>query len=247
MRISTVSVILLALLMAGCAQPRNDTSAENVHYILGVSYLQEGDSARALREFHQAHQVQPRNPNVLIGLGRSYHLRGAHEQAEHYYRLALRERPDDSMIENNLGDLYLSQGRLEEAIYYFEKAASNLMFTDSAVSLTGLGYAHFLNGDYPEALRAYRRALAQNPRSDQTYMRLGETYYAMDNPERAVGALRQALRINASNIQAHYKLGMTQMKLGNDDAALQSFSTLIKLAPLSELAEQAEGHIETLR
>ncbi len=247
MRFCTVSLLLLTLLIAGCAQPRQDTQAENVHYILGVSYLQEGDSARALQEFHRAHQAQPRNPNVLIGLGRSYHLRGAHEQAERYYRLALRERPDDSMIENNLGDLYLSQGRLEEAIYYFEKAASNLMFTDSAVSLTGLGYAHFLSGDYPEALRAYRRALAQNPRYDQAYLRLGETYFAMDNLDRARGAFRQALRLNGNNIQAHYKLGMTQMKLGNVDAALQSFETLIKLAPMSDLAGEAEDYIEMLR
>ncbi len=246
MRISSALILVLCGLLIGCAEPKKETPQQNIHYILGVSYLRENNPSRALQEFDKAHKAEPRNPDILIGLGRAYQLRGAYDQAEKYYLQALKEDPEDPLIENNLGDLYLSMERPDDAIHYFSKASSNLRFGNAEVSLTGLGYAHFLKQDYPAAIRAYRQALAQNPRYDEAQLRLGETYYAMGRTDRALGAFRQALKLNGSNVQTHFQLGLAHMELGNFAKARQSFRNVIKLAPLSELGEQAEQYLESL-
>ncbi len=248
MRFSSAVILILCGFLVGCAEPQKSSSQqEDVHYILGVSYLQEGDASRAMQEFHMAHKSDVHNADVLVGLGRAYQLKGAFTEAEGYYLQALQLRPNNSLIENNLGDLYLNMQRPDDAIHYFGKAASNMMFTCSEVSLTGLGYAHFQKREYLEAVNAYRKALAQNPRYDEAHLRLGETYYALGKTDRALGEFQQALKLNGNNIRTHFQLGLVHMKVGNPGEAVQYFRNVVKLAPSSELGEQAEHYLELLQ
>lgn len=247
MRFSSAVVFILCSLLIGCAEPQKETPQEDVHYILGVSYLQEGNASRALQEFHQSYEADAHNPDVLVGLGRAYQLKGAFSEAEGYYLQALKERPDDSLIENNLGSLYLDLQRPDDAIYYFSKAASNLMFASSEVPLTGLGYAHFQKREYLEAVNAYRKALAQNPSYAQAHLRLGETYYAMGKTDRALGEFHQSLTLNANNPFTHFQLGLAYMKLNNQTEAVQYFRNVVRLSPSSDLGEQADHYLELLK
>ena len=248
MRFSPIVLLVLFGLLFGCAAPEEKKAPEqDVHYILGVSYLQEGNASRALQEFHKAHEADSGNADVLIGLGRAYQLKGAYSEAEKYYLQALDSRPDDPLIENNLGALYLDLQRPDDAIHYFGKAADNLMFANAEVSLTGLGYAHFQKREYLEAISAYRKALAQNPRYDEAHLRLGETYYAMGKTDRALGEFHQALKLNGNNIRTHFQLGLAYMKMDNPTEATQYFRNVVRLAPSTELAEQAEHYLELLQ
>ncbi len=248
MRVSSAVILVLCGVLFGCAEPqKKKTSEQDVHYILGVSYLQEGNPSRALQEFHLAHKANAGDVDTLVGLGRAYQLKAAFAQAEAYYLQALQLRPDDSLIENNLGSLYLDLQRPDEAIRYFGKAAANLMFASSEVSYTGLGYAHFQKREYLEAINAYRKALAQNPRYDEAHLRLGETYYAMGKSDRALGEFHQALKLNGNNVRTHLQLGLAYMKADNPDEAVQYFRNVVRLAPSSELGEQAEHYLELLQ
>ena len=248
MRVSLAVILILCGLLSGCAAPQKEkTPAQDVHYILGVSYLQEGNASRALQEFHLAHKADAKDVDTLVGLGRAYQLKGAFAEAEKYYLQALQLRPDDSLIENNLGALYLDLQRPDDAIRYFSKAAANLMFVNAEVSLTGLGYAHFQKREYLEAIDAYRKALAQNPRYDEAHLRLGETYYAMGKTDRALGEFHQALKLNGNNILTHMQLGLAYMKVENPTEAMQYFRNVVRLAPSSELGEQAEHYLELLQ
>lgn len=247
MRFSSAIVFILCSLLAGCAEPQKETPQQDVHYILGVSYLQEGDASRALQEFHQSYEANAHDADVLTGLGRAYQLKGAFPEAEGFYLQALKERPDDSLIENNLGALYLDLQRPDDAIHYFGKAASNMLFSSSEVSLTGLGYAHFQKREYLESINAYRKALAQNPRYAQAHLRLGETYYAMGKTDRALGEFLQSLKSNGNNPYTHFQLGLAYMKLNNPTEAVQYFSNVVRLAPSSELGEQADHYLELLQ
>lgn len=248
MRFSSAVILILCGFLVGCAEPQKSSSQqEDVHYILGVSYLQEGDASRAMQEFYMAHEADVHNADILVGLGRAYQLKGAFAEAEGYYLQALKERPEDSLIENNLGSLYLDLQRWDDAIYYFGKAASNMMFSSSETSLTGLGYAHFQKREYLEAINAYRKALVQNPRYDAAHLRLGETYYAMGKTDRALGEFQQALKLNGNNIRTNFQLGLAHMKADNPTEAVQYFRNVVKLAPFSELGEQAEHYLELLQ
>jgi tetratricopeptide (TPR) repeat protein len=243
-----VSVLLFCccLLMA-CSQPAKKAEDQNVHYILGVSYLREYNSSLALQEFQKALAIDSRNPDVYVGLGRAYHLKKAYAEAEKHYLQALRLRPDDPLTENNLGALYLDMERLDDAAHYFSQAAANLTFTNAEVSYTGLGYAHFLKGEYLEAISAYKKALSQNTRYGQAHQRLGEAYYALGKTDRAIGEFRQALDLNSNDVLAHFQLGLAYIKLGETAKATACLQKVLRLAPDSELAGQAESYLEVLK
>jgi Tfp pilus assembly protein PilF len=246
---SLVSILLLCCcLLTACAQPAKKAEDPNVHYILGVSYLRENNATLALQEFQKALAVDSRNPDVLVGLGRAYHLKKAYAEAEKQHLQALSLRPGDPLTENNLGALYLDMERLDDAIRYFGQAAANLTFPKSEVSFTGLGYAHFLKGEYLEAVSAYNNALAQNSSYSQAHQRLGEVYYAMGKTDRAIGEFRKALDLNGNDVLAHFQLGLAYMKLGGESArAAASLQKVLRLAPNSELAGQAQNYLEVLK
>ncbi len=243
-----VSVLLFCCcLLTACTPPAQKAEDPNVHYILGVSYLRENNPTLALQEFQKAFAMDSCNPDVRVGLGRAYHLKGAYAEAEKQYLQALKLRPDDPLTENNLGALYLDMERLDDAARYFGQAAGNLTFPNAEVSYTGLGYAHFLKGEYLEAISAYKKALAQNIRYSQAHQRLGETYYAMGKTDRAIGEFRQALDLNSNDVLAHFQLGLAYMKLGETARATASLQNVLRLAPGSDLAGQAESYLEVLK
>jgi Tfp pilus assembly protein PilF len=248
MRIKLLAVVMLSgcLLLTACTPPAKQDEGQNVHYILGVSYLRENNPTKALQEFRKALAAGSRDPDIHVGLGRAYQLKGAYEEAEKEYLLALKLRPDHPLTENNLGDLYLAMGRLDDAKRFFGKAAANLAFANAEVSYAGLGYAHFLEGEYLESIGAYKKALAHNGRYAQAHLKLGETYYAMDKTDRAIGEFRQALELNGNYVQAHFQLGLAYMKLGDSAKAAASLRKVLRLAPDSDLAGQAESHLEVL-
>jgi tetratricopeptide (TPR) repeat protein len=243
-----VSVLLFCCcLLTACTPPAKKAEDQNVHYILGVSYLRENNATLALQEFQKAQAIDSRNPDVHVGLGRAYHLKKAYAEAEKHYLQALKIRPDDPLTENNLGALYLDMERLDDAARHFGKAAGNLTFPSAEVSYTGLGYAHHLKGEYLEAIDAYKKALAQNIRYAQAHQRLGETYYAMGKTDRAIGEFRQALDLNGNDVLAHFHLGLAYVKLGETAKAAASLQKVLRLAPDSELAGQAESYLEALK
>jgi Flp pilus assembly protein TadD len=247
-RLFPVLILLFCCLPAACAPAKKaKPEGPGVHYILGISYLREGNPTKALQEFQKAQAATPREPDVYVGLGQTYHQKGAFEESEKSYLQALKLRPDDPLTENNLGALYLDMKRLDDAIRYFGKASSSMTFTNAEVAFTGLGYAHFLKGEYLEAITAYEKALAHNRNYARAHMRLGEVYYAMGKTDRAIGEYLQALKMAGNYPLAHFQLGLAYMKQGVVEKARQSFQTVLHLAPDSELATQAENYLEVLK
>ncbi|NIQ95108.1 MAG: tetratricopeptide repeat protein, partial [Desulfuromonadales bacterium] len=72
--------------------------------------------------------------------------------------------------------------RWDDAIDYFEKAATDLLFAQPEVAWTGYGYAWFMKGEHMRAIDAYIKALEQNPRYAQAYVRRGEVFDSLGKP-----------------------------------------------------------------
>jgi tetratricopeptide (TPR) repeat protein len=237
------------LLAFGCTPVQNQkkTQTPDSHYTWGVSCLREGKPTLALAQFLEAEKNKPRDPDIQAALGQTYQLKGAYAEAERHYLRALELRPGEPRYQNNLGALYLDMRRLDDAQAYLEKAAGNLLFTDTEVSLTGIGNVHFLKGDHLAAVKSYREALAKNPRYVEAYLRLGETLSAMGQPERALTEYRKALALAPEYARLHFYLGLTYMKLGETARARESFDKVRQQQPESELGLRAADYLELLR
>jgi tetratricopeptide (TPR) repeat protein len=78
-------------------------------------------------------------------------------------------------------------------------------------------------------------------------MRLGEAYYALEKWELAIQSCLKAIELAPNYTEAHYKLGLAYMKNGQKEEALQAFTEVVRLAPVSESAKLAKGYIELLK
>lgn len=240
-------VALILIFLSGCAPNGKAMNRAEVHFMLGVSYLQADEPSQALNEFLQAEEIEPDDAPLQAGLGQAYFAKKSYTEAEKHYLQALKLDKDNPKYENNLAALYMETKRWDDAIRYFHKAASNLLFSQPEVAWTGYGYAYFMKGDYLAAISAYKKALDQNWRYPQAYVRRGEAFDALGKPGKAIADYEQALKLYPNYSLAHYNLAITGMKLRKVDMAINHFSKVVDLAPDSNLANQAKSYLLVLK
>lgn len=68
-------LLLVSLALLACGGPRKSSNVGQVHYILGLSYLQEQNLTLALKEFLLAEEVDPDNADIQASLGQAYQLK----------------------------------------------------------------------------------------------------------------------------------------------------------------------------
>jgi len=214
--------------------------------MLGVSYLKSNDSTQALKEFLKAEEFEDDDAQLQAALGQTYFLKKAYADSEKHYLKALKLDEDNPKFENNLAALYLQWERWDDAMFYFHKAATNLLFPQAEVAWTGYGYALFRKGEHVKAIDAYMKAIDQNWRYPQAYVRRGEVFYALDKPGKAISDYRQALKLVPDYALAHFNFALSSMKLQDNQSAIEHFNKVVTLRPESDLARQAKSYLLVL-
>jgi tetratricopeptide (TPR) repeat protein len=105
-----------------------------------------------------------------------------------------------------------------------------------AVANYGLALLCGLQGRLPEAVEAYREAIAIRPDFTDAYINLGTTCLALGHPEDAIALYRQAIAIDPENAMAHCNLGKALQDLGRIDEAVESYQHAITCEPNAAVA-----------
>ena len=148
-------------LMIGCAwNPWSSSPA-----------LPSAGEGRALKVTpHARIQDGADSADAFHALGRHLQREGRLDDAERAYRRALDFDPGHQKTRNALAVLHASRGDLAQAIKML--AALVAESPDQPHLLANLGYAHYLNGDYPAAKERLKQALAIDPDSEATRHKL---------------------------------------------------------------------------
>jgi tetratricopeptide (TPR) repeat protein len=208
------------------------------------------DSVRAaqrvqLDSAHATLVARPDDPDAWIWLGRRLAYLGYYQAALAAYTTALARHPGDARLLRHRGHRHLTVRDLDGAIEDFTRAAALVEGMPDEVEPDGqpnargiptstlqfniwyhLGLAHYLRGDFEQALRAYRGCLAVSANPDA----LVATSYWLYLTERRLGrdsAAAAVLDPITANLQvieneAYYRLLLLFRGSGSADEMLAS-------------------------
>jgi len=248
-RLFLTALTCLTVILVACVpykEAKSDSETSDYHYKMGVSALDEQNPTAALIEFLLAEEADDRDPKIQSSLAYAYWLKQAHDLAEKHYKNAIKLSDNDPEYYQNLAALYLSIGRYDDSIIAFQIAAENLLFDRSEQAWTGIGLANFQKPDYPAAERAYRKAMAINPRYYLAPFHLGKLYYSQDRPVEALDMFSLAVDLAPEFPDGHYWQGLVYMKMKATVKAKQSFMEVVRLAPQSEVARLANNYLKII-
>lgn len=246
-------LLLLIFLLSGllsCApvQQQNEQSNRkaDVHYKLAMAHLQANNPTAALQELLAAVQKEPQNSAIQVALAQAYHQKNALQLAERHYLKALEIEPDEPRYQNNLGALYLDMKQWDKAIRYFDRAASNLLFMNSHVAMTGKAYAYYQKGDYQNALRNFAEVISLNPRYVPAYLHQSRVYRSLGEVGKERKSLENAIAVAPQFMQARYRLAELLQQQRAYGRAQEQLLTIIEFAPQSEWGRQAQELLQDL-
>ena len=201
-----LAILSLLFLMQGCAASQANKDKSMIHYQLGVSYLNEGDSTSALRELLEAEKYSKDDPRLFNALGLSYRQKGEIDLSMQQFKKALLLDPKFSEARNNLGTIYLEKKMWENAIEEFTKACADLLYSTPEYSYTNMGWAYFKKGAPIKAIDSYKKAIEKNSRYPKAYHDLGLVYFSLDKTDSAINEYKTAIRLFPNYIYSHYHL-----------------------------------------
>jgi Tfp pilus assembly protein PilF len=192
------------------AVTKNDGTASNS---LGVWLGSNGDNARALECFNEAHRINPDNVTVLYNLGNSLAKSGQKDGAIECYRRALQIAPPTADLLSNLGSALASEKRYAEAGTNFEMALE--IKPDSVGAHNNLATILFKEHRFAESALHFQEALRFFPDSynnldmavkAQIYCNLGDALAEQGKTAEAVQSYQQALQRQPDNPKFKAKL-----------------------------------------
>ncbi len=127
------------------------------HHRLGVVLLRLGQPVEGLQELTHASQLDPTNLNILNDVGYGYLRSGDTQKAIETLTKAREIDPQNNRASNNLALALGYQGELRESFKIFQQTMSE------SEALANLGYLATQSGKTDLAIKAYSRALSQDP------------------------------------------------------------------------------------
>ena len=100
-----------------------------------------------------------------------------------------------------------------------------------AYSFLRAGMANERTGDYPGAIRAYRRGLESEPENPELLNSLGFSLFQMGRSEEAIEALEEALEADPTHWKAHNNLALASVDLGELELAEAHYRESLALQP----------------
>jgi tetratricopeptide (TPR) repeat protein len=186
---------------------------------------------RAERRRQEAARGQAHRPTVdgWLNQGRLHQREGRLVEAEAAYRQALALAPHHAETLHLLGLVTYRLQRLHESLDYLRAAVER----DACSPVYRFNFAVVLQkaGRSMDALAAYEKAVALNPRYPEAHGNLGNVLRETGNLTGAVSAYEQALKLNPSQADIHNNLGVAKKELGQPQEAITCYRNALALKP----------------
>lgn len=195
---------------------------------LGNLYQIAGQPEKSAPFYQEAIRANTKNTNAYVGLGWLYARVGNRGKAEETFREVGKLLPEDPDALMALGNYYMNQLELPDAIRELERVAA---LSKAATILTRLAGAYYLAGQYDNAEKAVRRAIAADNQNVDARLLLGMLYLRTGRNNESVAEFTKVLHFRSDFAAAHFFLGVSLYNAHNEDIAVQEMETALHIDP----------------
>jgi len=194
-------------------------------HLLGVTYLQTGESPGAIPFFEAALAERPGDVEIWCNLGNALQKLGRHEEAVAAYRQA----PGHAAAFSNFSISLNALGRNEEALAACREAVR--LKPGHVEAHNNLAATLKELDRYEEAEAACRRALELRPDYAEALSNLGAVLKELGRPEEAAAVCRRAVELRPDYAEAHNNLGAALKELRRTGEAATAYRRALALRP----------------
>jgi tetratricopeptide (TPR) repeat protein len=201
--------------------------AIELHYFLGLAYLQTGNVDAARRALAVTFNVPPESAAAHLTVAQMLVRLNLDEPAVPELKQALQKDARLPHARYLLGQIALFRGRLDESADWTRGELE--VNPADAMAWYQLGDVHVRRAEWQQAIDTLQRSLWLNPFYSGPYILLGRAYMKTGQSATAEGMLRRAIQYDPNNRTAHYLLAQLLQQLGREDEARAEFAVAEKL------------------
>ena len=213
---------------------------------IGHAYLMSGDYTASLGKLLDAEKIIHDDPYLENDLGLAFMAKERFALAEKHFQMAVNLKPDYIPARNNLGTAYMKQKKWDSAIECFKEISGNLLYATPHYPLSNMGWAYIEKKEYKLAEKNFIKALKLSPNFIQAVHGLATVYIKTGKGYHAVNFLNRKIKKKPRAFILYADLAKAYEMVHQFSDAERSWQTVIKLAPGSSTAKEAEAHIDKL-
>jgi len=246
-RSSAVLLAAVALFAAGCPRAKPRTSAELLlNERMAQVLLRDGRPVEAEKAFRDCLKDDPKNPEVLDGLGVSMVLQGRYKDALVPLDKALTYSPENGSYRNNRGVARMELNQYKGAEEDFAAAAASQNPDDRLSATINLGRLRQREGNYAGAEEQFSIAIARDPKSYAAFIGRAVARESAGHLEGAAEDYLNAVKIDPQSAEANLRLGMVLISLHKPDLGKRYLQHAVDLDPAGDTGARARLLLENL-
>jgi Tfp pilus assembly protein PilF len=243
MRASRLAALSLAIvvLAAACAPAKKGRTPAEILLTQRMAQvlLRDGHPVDAEKAFRDVLRDDPKNPEVLDGLGVSLVMQGRYQDALPSLQKAVQLAPQNGSYRNNLGVAQMELGQFAEASLAFAAAEASPNSDDRISAAINRGRLAQRKGDLAGAEQEFTLAMARDPKSFAATFGRGVARENRSELEGAAEDYLAALKLQPSNAEANLRLGLCLVSLQKLDLGRRYLQRAIDLDPNGETGTKA--------
>lgn len=170
---------------------------------LACSLKRRGAMEASAKALEEACRFEEPSVDALVMLGDLRIEQGRGSEAEDSFRKAIGLRPSFWQAYLKLSSVLNDQGLFTAALGVAAPAAR---LNDEPLLLFNLAAYQQLCGLNVEALKTLEKYIRTNPESDEAFINLGKSFWALGMPAETYAACEKAIRLNPSRVSNHHNL-----------------------------------------
>jgi tetratricopeptide (TPR) repeat protein len=239
-RLAIIVLLIAVSAVASCGRAVSPAALKHAAEGQRLYDLMQYDDA--IKEYNEAVKIQPSFALAYLGIGRSLAETGKFDEALRQYKTALDLDPRNSEIMYEIARAYIEKGLGDEGLLMLEKAKDR--DGDNAKLFLYRGIYYYNNMQYAPAIDEFMKAVKEDKKSPEPYIKLSVLYTSAKNPsyqngEKAVEYAEKAVDLAPDSLKALDTLANAYFFAGRYDLAEKTAKRALEKSPGNRVLEES--------